>query len=62
MSATSWLPVVWKVAAARIRMAALMKKAKKSARVESMVAYLMASRLPASDRPKSRVCTMELCR
>jgi hypothetical protein len=38
MSATSWYPLRWKVAAARMRIAALMQKAKSSASVESIVA------------------------
>ena len=41
------LPVVWKVAAAVIRMAELISSAKASAIVLSMVANLIASFLPA---------------
>ena len=62
MSATSWWPVWWKVAAARIRIAALMKKANSSATVESSVAKRIASRFDASSGSTFRVCTMEECR
>jgi hypothetical protein len=43
-------------------MAALMKKAKKSATVESSVAKRIASLLDAMSGRTCRVCTMELCR
>ena len=50
ISATSWCPVPWKATAATIRIEALTNSARISAMVESVVAHLMASRLPASVR------------
>jgi hypothetical protein len=50
ISATSVRPVAWKVAAATIRMAALMNSASIKAMVESVVAHLIASRRPLSFR------------
>ena len=47
ISATSVLPARWNVAAATIRIAALMNSAKHSAIVESMNANRTASRLPS---------------
>ena len=47
MSAISWLPVEWNVAAATIRIAALMKNAKNNENVLSIVANLMASFFPS---------------
>ena len=46
-------PVWWKVAAARIRIEALMVSANISAMVESMVASLIASRLSGTESPIS---------
>ena len=59
MSATFWWPVWLNVAAARIRMAALMKNANRSATVESSVAKRMASRFDAASGSTFRVCTIE---
>src|SRR5262249_28672235 len=61
-SATFVWPVRWKVAAARIRIEALIRSANISAMVESMVASVIASRFSGSVRPKARVCTMPECR
>ena len=62
MSATSSWPVPWNVAAAMIRIAALMKSADISATVESMVAKRIASRLLSSVSRYLRVCTIDECR
>ena len=59
ISATSVRPATWKVAAARIRIAALMKKARPSAIVPSIVAIVTASRLPASVAANARVWTID---
>jgi manganese transport protein len=48
ISATPVSPARWNVAAATMRIAALMNSAKDSATVESMKAYFTASRLPAA--------------
>ena len=61
-SATSYCPDRWKVAAARIRIEALISSAKVSAMVESMVASLIASRFSGTLSPNARVCTMPECR
>ena len=50
-SAISVLPAWWKVAAARIRIEALMTKARHSAMVESIVASVIASRFSAGVSP-----------
>ncbi len=49
ISATSWCPEPWKAAQASTRIAALIKNARNSANVESIVANLMALALPDSD-------------
>ena len=56
-SETSVCPVLLKVAAARIRIDALISSANISATVESTVASVMASRLSSTDSPNRRVCT-----
>ena len=61
-SATSVCPALWKVAAARIRIEALISSANISAMVESMVASVIASRFSGTLSPKRRVCTMPECR
>ena len=61
-SETSVWPILLKVAAARIRMAALISSANISATVESIVASLIASRLSSTDSPNRRVCTTPECR
>ena len=61
-SATSVLPALLKVAAARIRIEALIRSANISAMVESTVASLIASRRSATLSPKRRVCTTPECR
>ena len=50
-STTSVLPALWKLAAARIRIEALMTSANISATVELMVAYFRASRFSGSVLP-----------
>ncbi len=62
MSATSSWPVPWNVAAAMMRIAALMKSADISANVESIVANRMASRLLSNVSLYLRVCTIDECR
>src|SRR6188474_3725066 len=62
MSATSSRPARWNAAAATTRIAALTKNAIDSATVESMVAYLIAWCLSASDACHARVCTIDECR
>jgi hypothetical protein len=62
ISATCVWPRSWNTSPDTIRMAALTKKAKNSAITMSMVANLMASRLPATPGPRARCCTMDECR
>ena len=56
------LPALLKVAAARIRIEALISSANISAMVESIVASLIASRRSSTLSPKRRVCTTPECR
>ena len=62
MAATSWCPLQWNEAAARIRIAALMNRANIKAAEESIVANLIASRRPSGVRSNIRVCTIDECR
>ncbi len=62
ISATPVWPARWKVAAATMRIAALMNNAKLSATVESRNAYLTAIRLPAGVSSYALVCTTDECR
>ena len=61
-SATSVRPVAWKLAAARIRIDALIISANISATVLSIVAYFSACRFSGRVSPQARVCTMAECR
>ncbi|MMZ65069.1 hypothetical protein D1872_274470 [compost metagenome] len=56
------MPVLWKVAAATIRIAELMNRANVRATVESQVAYLIACRLPAGLFSNCLVCTIDECK
>ena len=56
------LPLRWNVAAATMRIAALMNRANDSAIVESMKANLTASRFPSAVSSYLRVCTIDECR
>src|SRR6478735_3286036 len=62
MLATLSYPVPWNVAAATMRIAALMKSALESATVESIVANRIALRRLSFESAYFRVCTIDECR